>query len=306
MAIHCQRRTDTHSDLKDSTGHLVQLARGTALITRPGIGIQFNTLPGHAIILPLPKDVRTGAVLTALASARLPTTTDQLATSLGFCGFSNHIAVDIIEELLRAGVLRRHIPHCSVSILRTGHASERLTRALSKQGVDYRVYDSPHALVHNAPTGTTAVLPGTLFPHSDLVYMLMQARIPHLTSAAMDGYAIVGPLVVPGHTACLNCLDTHYEQQDAGWKSIRLQATGRPMSADPLNGDIAALATASLITAHILPWMAAGSPHHAIPTIALCRVDYRLEDSLVKTHPPIPRWRDCMSCQMAAVTPHSA
>lgn len=288
------------------TGHSIQLTKGTALIARPGIGVQFNTLPGNAVILPLPKDIRTGAVLTAMAAARLPTTTEQLSRSLGFCGFSPQVASDIVDELLRIGVLRTHVRHSPVSILLTGTASDSLTRALGRHGVDYHVYDSPPALVHDSPPGSVAILPGTLFPHSDLHFMLMQARIPHLTSAAVDGRAVVGPLVVPGHTACLNCLDMHYEQKDAGWKSIRLQAAGRPMSADPLNVEAAALATAALVSAHILPWMAQGSPSHDIPKRALVRVDYRLEDSRVDEHPPVAMHEGCASCQMAAVTPSSA
>ncbi|WP_328462132.1 hypothetical protein OHA21_34425 [Actinoplanes sp. NBC_00393] len=42
-------------------------------------------------------------------------------------------------------------------------------------------------------------------------------RQPHLAVAIRDGAAVIGPLVPAGGTPCLNCLDLHRRERDAGW-----------------------------------------------------------------------------------------
>jgi bacteriocin biosynthesis cyclodehydratase domain-containing protein len=48
----------------------------------------------------------------------------------------------------------------------------------------------------------------------DLLDPWLRSGLPHLIVRLVDGVAVVGPLVVPGATACLRCLDEHRADED--------------------------------------------------------------------------------------------
>ena len=69
---------------------------------------------------------------------------------------------------------------------------------------------------------------------------LVARRVPHLSASASEAIGFVGPLVLPGRTACLRCLDLARAERDPAWPLILAQlAVKRP---EPLACD-AALAT---------------------------------------------------------------
>ena len=70
---------------------------------------------------------------------------------------------------------------------------------------------------------------------------LMRAGVPHLAVAAEEAIGVVGPLVRPGQTACLRCLDITRASRDPAWPLILAQVAGR--TAEPPACD-AALAAA--------------------------------------------------------------
>ncbi len=51
---------------------------------------------------------------------------------------------------------------------------------------------------------------------------------PHLPVLLRDGTAIVGPLVIPGQTACLHCLDLHRRDRDPAWPTLMSQLATYP------------------------------------------------------------------------------
>jgi bacteriocin biosynthesis cyclodehydratase domain-containing protein len=56
----------------------------------------------------------------------------------------------------------------------------------------------------------------------------MAEGIPHLPVLLRDGIALVGPLVLPGRTACLTCVETHRRDRDPAWPALAAQlATDR-------------------------------------------------------------------------------
>jgi len=77
-------------------------------------------------------------------------------------------------------------------------------------------------------------------------------RRTHLFVAVRDVTAVVGPLVVPGRTPCLRCLELGRGERDPAWPRLAAQLVGEPAAVDP--GDIvlatmaAALAAAQLLT----------------------------------------------------------
>jgi bacteriocin biosynthesis cyclodehydratase domain-containing protein len=95
-----------------------------------------------------------------------------------------------------------------------------------------------------------AVLTATIRP--DEIVSLMRDRVPHLVVRAHEAIGIVGPLVFPGRSACLRCLDLSKAASDPAWPKILAQATqawGRPV---PACDTVLAAATAALATAQAL------------------------------------------------------
>jgi bacteriocin biosynthesis cyclodehydratase domain-containing protein len=80
---------------------------------------------------------------------------------------------------------------------------------------------------------------------------LMRDQIPHLVVSASEAIGIVGPLVMPGRTACLRCLDLLRTDHDPAWPLILAQLAGRPpgpLSCDaPLAAAVAAQATSQVL-----------------------------------------------------------
>lgn len=83
-------------------------------------------------------------------------------------------------------------------------------------------------------------------PDPELSAALMSDRTPHLVASASEAIGIVGPMVLPGRTACLRCLDLHRTDRDPAWPLILAQLAGRqpiPLACDaPLAAAVAAQA----------------------------------------------------------------
>jgi hypothetical protein len=84
---------------------------------------------------------------------------------------------------------------------------------------------SPGPLPLGTPRPDLAILVGR---HPlELRASLMSEQIPHLAAAADEAIGIVGPLVIPGRTACLRCMDLTRADRDPAWPLILAQLLGR-------------------------------------------------------------------------------
>ena len=80
---------------------------------------------------------------------------------------------------------------------------------------------------------------------------LARARIPHLSVTAGEAIGVVGPLVVPGQTACLLCLDYVRAGNDPAWPLILAQI-GRKRPEPPACDSVLATAVAAQAVAQAL------------------------------------------------------
>jgi bacteriocin biosynthesis cyclodehydratase domain-containing protein len=87
-----------------------------------------------------------------------------------------------------------------------------------------------------------AVLTGHHLP--ELQADLMRDQIPHLAASASEAIGIVGPLVLPGRSACLRCLDLLRTDHDPAWPLILAQLAGRPPSPLACDAPLAAAVAA--------------------------------------------------------------
>ena len=86
------------------------------------------------------------------------------------------------------------------------------------------------------------VLVGVTDP--ELAARLMQERIPHLAASASEAIGVVGPLVIPGRSACLRCLDLARTDRDPAWPLILAQLAGRQPDPPACDASLAAAVAA--------------------------------------------------------------
>jgi bacteriocin biosynthesis cyclodehydratase domain-containing protein len=80
---------------------------------------------------------------------------------------------------------------------------------------------------------------------------LVADGLPHLAASGQEAIGIVGPLVVPGRTACLRCLDLTRAELDPAWPLILAQLAGR-QAEPPACGAVLTAAVAALAAAQAL------------------------------------------------------
>jgi hypothetical protein len=75
---------------------------------------------------------------------------------------------------------------------------------------------------------TFVVQAGARAPAEVLAHGLARRRLPHLLIEERDDTILIGPLVVPTRTPCLNCLDLHRRDRDRSWPAIAAQIATAP------------------------------------------------------------------------------
>jgi hypothetical protein len=79
---------------------------------------------------------------------------------------------------------------------------------------------------------------------------LTQAGLAHLSATVVEGGATVGPLVRPGLTPCLRCVDLHHTDRDPAWPVLLAQLTADHPGAAACDVVLATMAAA--VAAHLV------------------------------------------------------
>jgi hypothetical protein len=84
---------------------------------------------------------------------------------------------------------------------------------------------------HDGGSGACLPAPGLVIlvgrAPADRAEQLARDKVPHLAAVAAEAIGVVGPLVVPGRTACLRCLDYIRAGNDQAWPLILAQIDSR-------------------------------------------------------------------------------
>jgi len=94
-------------------------------------------------------------------------------------------------------------------------AGSTATRALRAANPLVRTH---RPAAHQSPT--LVVLVGEQVPDLVRAAILVHQRIPHLAVLTQAARALVGPLVLPGRSSCLGCVNRHRADADPGWPAV--------------------------------------------------------------------------------------
>jgi hypothetical protein len=125
-------------------------------------------------------------------------------------------------------------------------------------------------------------------PDPVLLAALMRDRVPHLVVHADEAIGVVGPLVLPGQSVCVRCVDLCKATRDPAWPRILAQASGAdaaPAGTQACDTVLAA-ATAALATAQALTLIdRAGEPAAANGTLEVVLPDWQWQRRGWPPHP---------------------
>jgi hypothetical protein len=115
---------------------------------------------------------------------------------------------------------------------------------------------------------------------------LVAGAVAHLTAAASEAIGVVGPLVIPGRTACLSCVDLARSDRDPAWPLILAQASGRASQPAACTAALAA-AVAAQATAQALAYLDQAAPGAVVinGTLELVLPDWQWRRRSWATHP---------------------
>ncbi|ULE33529.1 cyclodehydratase [Mycobacterium sp. IDR2000157661] len=219
------------------------LSPATPVLLRPDGAVQVGWDPRRAVVIRPPgalspptlaallRRMQSGATLTDLQSG-LPAadaaTVEELVTSLVAAGLVTIQA----RPRLRTAAVRIH---------GRGPLSDLLAGALRCSGTRITQSSRTHAGAPPEPTDLV-VLADYLVADPRVVRDLRACGVAHLPVRVRDGVGLVGPLVIPGVTSCLECADLHRSDRDAAWPAVAAQLRHAVGSADRAT----VLATAAL------------------------------------------------------------
>lgn len=117
-------------------------------------------------------------------------------------------------------------------------------------------------------TATFVVHAGTQRPAELTALAYARRRVPHLTLDLRDGIAVIGPLVPPAGSPCLNCIDLHRRDRDPVWPALAAQLSTGGETIEPCSVTTALIAV-GYATDEVLTFLDGGVPQTIGATIEI-------------------------------------
>lgn len=101
-------------------------------------------------------------------------------------------------------------------INQSGSAAESLMQQLLASSNNLKLTQPP-----GMPDPDLVILTDNPWQSPEIATEYLNRGIAHLTIQSKISEVVVGPLVIPGKTGCLNCADQHLQNVDKSWKVMR-------------------------------------------------------------------------------------
>lgn len=193
----------------------------------------------------------------------------------------------LVERLTASGLLTTHevTPAARVAVVGNGVVAKAVAAGLVQAGLDSRVRPLETVAAElndpaSAPALTVLAVP-TVEPDRTLTDELLRAGRPHLVVRLEPDRAVVGPLVVPGRTPCIRCVDLSRCRLDPAWPRLLAQLCREPVEPDPVL--LAWAATTAAVQARA--WIAGSVPETGGSSLELGLADFRLRGRSWPAHP---------------------
>jgi bacteriocin biosynthesis cyclodehydratase domain-containing protein len=139
---------------------------------------------------------------------------------------------------------------------------------------------------HGAPADSTVVLAptGSIVPPEWLGQVRHRT---HLPVVIRETTAVIGPLVLPGRSPCMRCVELTRGDRDPAWPVLAAQLIGQPHGVEPCDVSLAS-AAASIAALHVLAWLdrgVAAPPPSLGGIVELSLSELRLRRRTVCAHP---------------------
>lgn len=209
------------------------------VLLRPDGSVQIGWDPRRAVLVRPPAGLTASACAAVLRCMQTPATLAALQHEAAQRGCTDTAELDsLVAALVDARIVdrdgrrgqRRRGRAASIRVHGRGPLSDLLVETLQCSGALIRHSSQPHAAV-TADTDLV-VLSDCLVADPRLLRDLHAGRVPHLPVRVRDGTGLVGPLVMPGVTSCLNCGDLHRRDRDAAWPAVAAQLRDTVAHAD--------------------------------------------------------------------------
>lgn len=238
-ALHA-RKTSRAPETSASSPGRPELDPAVDVLRRRDGSIQLGWDPARAVVISLPAAPtspgpdadRTIRVLRLLDGSR---SEPEVMWAAREFGIDPGTMRRLLAQLRSAGLVRdARLPGAarSIRVVGRGPLSDAITAGLRGIArVEQRVWS-----VGTRPQAVTAdcvVIADHLVPPPELVAVLERAGIPHLPARIRDGSGLVGPLVLPGRSVCLRCVDLTRCEWDPGWPFLAAQMVTRVGSGSP-------------------------------------------------------------------------
>lgn len=209
------------------------------------------------------------------------------------------IGSQLVRLLAQAGVGRFSIwddaPIAPQDAAPGGHSSEEAGRRRDQALAETIEAEIPDSAVQVSAESEPdlQVLLGHYVIDPSLYEELVRNDIPHLPVVVSDGQVSIGPLVLPGDSPCLRCLDLHRTDADSAWPVLANQLLGLAPAELPAEETVLAAAASSLAAAQVLSYLA---QRRAPATVA-----HTLEFGTVDYLPALRKWNFHPDCGCAAL-----
>lgn len=203
---------------------LLRLDPGLPPLWRTERILQFGIDPVASVVDPAPWQER---FVRELERGIPPSALPVLAAEYGVDVRAVRDFLDQVAPAVAPGT-RRSADRVVVEIAADDDTAGALVGALTASGIVPDVVDGDD----RTPRLSERSAPRILVAHNALDPGRARAAVredaPHLPIVFSATRAVVGPLVVPGRTACLACVDAHRYDADPSWPTLLAQLLGRP------------------------------------------------------------------------------
>ena len=129
-------------------------------------------------------------------------------------------------------------------------------------------------------------LDGWLSPAPLVLDLFAGAGLPYVLTGVRETHGVVGPLVVPGRTACPRCIDLHRADRDPGWPVVAAQLSTEARGGSPACDVTLAVAVAALTAGQVLAHLSgSGAARCVDATLELRLPAWRTRRRSWRVHP---------------------